>query len=356
MSHSPVKVLVVDDSIIFRKAVEAALADEPGVDVVGSVRNGEKALEFIAASPPDAITLDLEMPGMNGIDVLKAIQSFNEGRPDASPVRAIMLSSYTKSGADVTIEALAAGAFDFIEKPESSSPEESIAKLKRALLEKLKALPEKGHHVSAFSPKSLRQAKPAPARAGAMSAVAIGVSTGGPKALLEMLPELCKAVNLPILIVQHMPPGFTKSLANQLDSKCQAKVKEAEEGDAVEEGHVYIAPGGKHMCVKKAGTQVRIALNDEPPENGCRPSVDVLFRSVAAVYGSSAVAAIMTGMGCDGAKACKALNAAGARIIVQDEESSVVWGMPGAAVATGLVSEVEPLMKLPQAIKALCKL
>ena len=350
------KVLVVDDSIIFRKAVEAALADETGVEVVGSVRNGEKALEFIYATPPDIVTLDLEMPVMDGIETLKSIQSFNESRPDAAPVRAIMLSAHTKSGADVTIEALAAGAFDFIEKPEGDSPEESIAKLRTALREKFKAIPGKGRHFTQAPIVKCATPRYKAPRPGATAAIAIGVSTGGPKALMEMLPELCKLVALPILIVQHMPPGFTKSLANQLNSKCQSKVLEAEDGIAIEDGHVYIAPGGRHMCVKRSGTQLRIALNDEMPENGCRPSVDVLFRSVASVYGSSAIAAILTGMGCDGAKACKHLHAEGARIIVQDEPSSVVWGMPGSAIATGFVEEVEPLMRIPQAIKALCKL
>lgn len=357
MNHRKMKVLVVDDSIVFRKAVEAALADELWVEVSGSVRNGEKALEAIAANPPDVVTLDLEMPGMNGIEVLKEIQRFNEGRPDAPPVQAIMLSAHTRHGADVTIEALAAGAFDFIEKPESGSAAESMAKLRQALREKLRAVKARMRHANAVPQEvKLSPAIVAESKEGSATAVAIGVSTGGPRSLIEMMPELCRLVKLPILIVQHMPPGFTKSLAGQLDSKCEAVVKEAEEGDVVRPGHVYIAPGGRHMTLNRVGVQIRLALDDGPPENGCRPSVDVLFRSAAHVYGPSVVAAILTGMGSDGAKACKDLHAAGARILAQDEETSVVWGMPGSAVATGFVERVEPLAKIPQALKELCKL
>jgi two-component system chemotaxis response regulator CheB len=286
---------------------------------------------------------------------LKAIQRFNEGRPDAEPVRAIMLSAHTKEGSDATVEALSAGAFDFIEKPESPSPEDSIAKLRESLRGKLNAIPCKNGRPQIKPRHATVLSRPARSKGG-VEAVAIGVSTGGPKALTEMLPELCRLVKLPILIVQHMPPGFTKSLAQQLNAKCEALVAEAQDGDFIEEGRVYIAPGGKHMTVKRMSSHTRIVLTDAPPENGCRPSVDVLFRTVAATYGQAAVAAILTGMGSDGAKACKDLKASGARIIVQDEATSVVWGMPGSALATGLVERVEPLQEIPNAIKAMCGL
>ena len=349
------KILIVDDSIIFRKAVETALSDEAWVQVTGSVRNGEKALEFIEARPPDVVTLDMEMPGMNGIDTLKAIQAFNEKRPDAPPVRCIMLSSFAKAGADLNVTALAAGAFDVIEKPETASIEESIAILKSNLTAKLKAIPGKKAKLIREHAEPTKRITTISRPKGGIEAIAIGVSTGGPKALTEMLPALCNLTELPILIVQHMPPGFTQSLAKQLNQKCQSQVVEAEDGAVIQDGHVYIAPGGRHLTIKRIGTQIRVVLNDDPPENGCRPSVYVLFRSVAAAYGPAVVAAILTGMGNDGAKACKALKQEGARIIAQDEATSVVWGMPGSAVATGLVEKVEPLMEIPKAIKAMCE-
>ncbi len=380
MPDSPLKILIVDDSIVFRKAIEAALSELDGVLITGSVRNGEKAMASIVANPPDLVTLDLEMPDMDGLACLKAIQEFNAGRPELPPVRCLMISGYTKAGADVTIEALANGAFDFIEKPESRTPAESVAKLKESLFAKLKALhascekragqPAETPEVETPAPEAPRKPEPPPSRhhhapkaplkttphgTDRTEIIAIGVSTGGPKALIDMLPKLSRMTDLPILIVQHMPPGFTKSLAAQLDSKCQAKVIEASDSIDVEPGHVYIAPGGRHMIVRRLGSKMRIALHDEPPENGCRPAVDVLFRSVAAIYGQSAIGVILTGMGSDGTRGAKPLKASGAKIIVQDEASSVVWGMPGSAVAAGLPDRVESLMDIPDAITAMLR-
>ncbi len=350
-------VLIVDDSLVFRKAVEIALSKEPGIQIAGSVRNGEKALEFIRESQPDVVTLDVEMPGMNGIETLKAIQEFNASRPGRAPVEVIMLSSFTKKGADVTMEALSAGAFDFITKPETGDADESVESLKRQLCAKIRSIPIRersgDEQPSAATQPQQRSIAPSLAKAQpscGVAAIAIGVSTGGPKALNEMLPELCEKTKLPILIVQHMPPTFTNSLAKQLDAKCSHKVLEAEGGETVEDGHVYIAPGGRHMTIRRCGTKVQVLLTDSPPENGCRPSVDVLFRSVADVYGPTAIAVVMTGMGNDGSKACPLLRSSGARIIVQDEATSVVWGMPGTAVATGAVERIEPLMQIPKTL------
>jgi len=349
-------ILIVDDSLVFRKAVETALEGEPGIHVAGSVRNGEKAMEFIKDSPPDVVTLDVEMPGMNGIETLRAIQEFNASRQGKPPVEAIMLSSFTKKGADVTMEALALGAFDFITKPEAANPEHGVETLKRQLCAKIRALPTEARAASELdAPREAKAAPPAAAerRRGASTGtavIAIGVSTGGPKALNEMLPLLCEGTELPILIVQHMPPKFTESLAKQLALKCRHVVKEAEDGETIESGKVYIAPGGLHMALRRSGARILAELNDGPPENGCRPSVDALFRSVASVYGSSAIAVVMTGMGNDGAKSCPILRDSGARVIAQDEASSVVWGMPGCAVATGAVDKIAPLMKIPETI------
>lgn len=355
---TPIRVLIVDDSLIFRKAVETALSGVDGVSIAGSARNGVKAMELIKAAPPDIITLDLEMPEMDGMETLRAMQGFNASRPGEPPVGAIMLSSFTRKGADVTVEALAAGAFDFIAKPELQSQEESLAALKRQLSSKIHAWATQRFPVRT-EPDGMtepaRKIKDAPAKAARgskLSALAIGVSTGGPKALNDMLPGLCEVTDLPILIVQHMPPTFTKSLADQLDKKCSHKVVEATDDEPVRDKHVYIAPGGRHMTLKRAVAGVRISLNEQPPENGCRPSVDVLFRSAAAIYGDSLMAVILTGMGNDGAKATFALKRSGARVIVQDEATSVVWGMPGSAVETGNVDAVRPLMEIPHTIKA----
>ena len=340
-------VLIVDDSLVFRKALEIALSGENDIKVAGSVRGGEMALEFIKATPPDVVTLDVEMPGMNGIETLKAIQDFNSSKPGIPQVDVIMVSSFTKKGADVTMEALSLGAFDFIAKPETSNADEGLASLKRQICVKIRSIPEgKGRERKPQTPSLAR----AQTNSGGVAAIVIGVSTGGPRALNDMLPSLCALTNLPILIVQHMPPTFTKSLAKQLDVKCHHVVDEAQDGETVEEGHIYIAPGGRHMTLRRSGARICISLNDDPPENGCRPSVDVLFRSVSAVYGSAALAVVMTGMGNDGSKVCPQLRAAGARIIVQDEATSVVWGMPGTAVATGAVERIVPLMEMPKNI------
>ncbi len=350
-----IKVLIVDDSIVFRKTVETILSDEPGISVTGSVRNGEKALEAIAKSDPDIITLDVEMPEMNGIETLRAVQELN--KKNSKKIDVIMLSAFTSKGAEVTLQALDEGAFDFILKPEGPDQDQNRDKLKKMLLLKIGecALSRKHHYVPSTD-SSARLKRPAlleKVKSSANSqiqAIAIGVSTGGPKALNQMLPLLSEATKLPILIVQHMPPTFTQSLATQLSAKCQAKVVEASDGETVKDGHIYIAPGGKHLCVKRNGASIQTIITDTPPENGCKPSVDVLFRSVAAVYGDAAIAVIMTGMGNDGAQATGALKRAGAYIIVQDEESSIVWGMPGSAVATGNVDEIKPLLEIPDAI------
>ncbi len=357
------KVLVVDDSLIFRKAIEAALKDEKDVRVVGSVMNGLKALDFIKSSPvaPDIVTLDVEMPGMNGLETLKAIQEINESC--GTDIGVIMVSSHTHNGAEATIKALEIGAFDFIAKPNGDNAAQSMEILRGNLLIKMRhyALRRKK---TGRSPASVAApvAPPEPRRIPfppesscsleAVRSVIIGVSTGGPKALTAMLPALSDAVDLPIFIVQHMPPLFTATLAESLNVKCRHEVREAVDGGEVKNNGIYIAPGGKHMVVrKKDGGGICTALNDQPPENGCRPSVDVLFRSAAAVYGGQMVAVILTGMGSDGAKAAAPLKRAGAHLIVQDEATSVVWGMPGSAVATGYVDEILPLAGIPEAVK-----
>jgi two-component system chemotaxis response regulator CheB len=356
-----IKVLIVDDSRIFRGALQQALADIPEVAVVGSVWNGIRALEFLKQNSVNLVTLDLEMPQMGGLETLRAIRELNAGRPSQPPVGVLLVSAYTREGAAVTIEGLQAGAFDFITKPSAASAEQNLAYLKEQLEGKVRVFkaqrpgvkdsPFRGPLTRSDHPGVPARAKPHQARA-----IFIGVSTGGPAALAQLLPELTSAVALPVCIVQHMPAGFTKTLAESLERKCSAAVFEAEDGQLVEDRTVYIAPGGRHMLVRmRSRTSFVLSLNDQPPQNNCRPSADVLLRSAAAAYGADAIGIILTGMGCDGAQGLAALRRAGAFTIAQDEASSVVWGMPGSAVAAGCVDQILPLPQIAAAVRQLVK-
>jgi two-component system chemotaxis response regulator CheB len=347
--NSSVSLLIVDDSRLFRSALEEALRGQPGVSVAGSVFSGAKALEFIRATPPDLVTLDVEMPGMDGLKTLEQLQAFNASRPTSPAVGVIMVSAFTRRGEQVTIDALQAGAFDFIAKPQGASPEANLAALRDELLVKVRAF------VASRGRGMARTAAP-PARAPALKrsharAVIIGASTGGPRALADMLPALCRETDLPILIVQHMPAGFTRTLAESLSRQTNRKVIEAAEGAPLERSTVYIAPGGRHMLLRGTAAAPLAALNDQPPENGCRPSADVLFRSAAAVLNGELIALILTGMGRDGTAGLGAIRRAGGHVIAQDESTSVVWGMPGSAVEAGVVDEVHPLSAIPAAVK-----
>lgn len=363
------KILIVDDSRVFRSIIEEAMKGEVDLQVIGSVRNGEKAIEFIKSSPPDLVTLDVEMPEMDGLETLEAIHEINASNPDRLEIGVIMVSAFTSKGADITIKALQAGAFDFITKPEGKDVAENISSLRSQLLVKIRHFAVKrissmvGRSVARsittpFRRPLIRDARPkivAPPivsrHTTGIKAVLIGVSTGGPRALADMLPELSEKVNLPFFIVQHMPPTFTQSLANSLDATCRHRVIEALDNDPVQDGYIYIAPGGSHMLMHKdrMGRVVTI-LNQDPPENGCRPSVDVLFRSAVDVYGGDMVAIILTGMGADGTKGLGLLKLEGAYAIVQDKETSIVWGMPGSAVEAGYADEILPLNKIPDAV------
>jgi two-component system chemotaxis response regulator CheB len=354
------RVLIVDDSRIFRSVLEQALRDE-GADVVGSVWSGAKALEFIEAAPPDLVTLDVEMPGMNGLDVLRAIQRFNAARPNAPPIGVLMVSAFTRQGADVTIQALESGAFDFITKPSGGSEEESLRLLRLQVASKLRSF--QSRRTSSFSPLPRGEGsrvkgeseivRPyARTQGPPIKLVLIASSTGGPRALSIVLPDLCRRIDLPIFIVQHMATPFTQSLAASLDRQCGHKVIEAIDGDTVRPGTVYIAPGGKHLVLRGSAGNIITSLNEQPPENGCRPAADVLFRSAAAIPDATAVAVVLTGMMCDGTRGLGPLKRAGAHVIAQDEATSVVWGMPGSAVASGLVDEVLPLEQIAAAIGA----
>jgi two-component system, chemotaxis family, protein-glutamate methylesterase/glutaminase len=344
MDPESLRILVVDDSRIFRDALETALEGRTGLRVVGSVWNGEKAIEFVRQSPPDLVTLDLNMPGRGGLDTLSDIQEFNASRPDRPRVGVLLVSALTERGAAVTVEGLERGAFDFIKKPDGPDEKANAALLRQQLLEKIDLFAQRRGRPSSIAIQRSEPAAPPPLqRAGRFQAVAIGSSTGGPEALVRVLPVLTRQAWVPLFIVQHFPQGMTRYFAESLGKKCDYRVAEASDGEAVQPRTAYIAPGGRHMIVRKHDGRILIALNDQPPENGCRPSVDVLFRSVAAVYPQAVIAIILTGMGCDGAKGLGPLKRSGAYVIAQDEATSVVWGMPGAAVATNQVDETLPL-------------
>lgn len=359
-----IKVLVVDDSLIFRHAVAEAVSSDPEVRVVGSVRNGLKALEFLKENAVDVVTLDVEMPEMDGLQTLDGIQELiKEGASPPRKIGVLMLSSHTKAGARLTIQALEKGAFDFVAKPHEGNEESSLMRLRDELLPRIHQFFSGDDSGRSKQPSQIRRtsvpisvAARSSSRKGEVRAIAIGISTGGPRALVDMLPSLCQKTSLPVLVVQHMPADFTQSLADSLASRCSHRVKEGRHGEVVEERVVYIAPGGRHMEVAQTiGGLPTLSISDGPPENGCKPAADVLFRSVAKVYGDAAVAVVMTGMGSDGTSALRHLKDAGAKIIAQDEATSVVWGMPGSAVASGFVDEIVPLMGIPDSISAYCR-
>lgn len=354
-----VKVLIVDDSAVIRKVLGDFLALDPGVEVVGTASNGKIALDKIALLQPDIITLDIEMPEMDGLETLKRLRQGNPKLP------VIMCSSLTAAGAAQTLDALALGASDYVTKP-SSHGANTREVVGEELLRKIKGLAQPFLGIAAKSPANASFAKSIPTATQSWAAareqasvgrtcaevVAIGVSTGGPNALADVLPKIPADLKVPILIVQHMPPLFTRLLAERLDAQSQLTVVEGQNGQEVLPGCVYLAPGGLHMEVKRVLGRTYIALHEGPPENSCRPAVDVLFRSVGKVYGRSALAVVLTGMGQDGLKGSQSIRDAGGRIIAQDRESSTVWGMPGALVDAGVASLVVPLSAVPGEILA----
>lgn len=363
-----IRVLVVDDTIVYRKAVSDILSEMPGVEVVGVAHNGKIAVSKIQTLKPDLLTLDIEMPEMNGIEVLQYLQQH------APQTSAIMVSTLTSEGGDMTMRALELGAYDFILKPNTTNINDSKLQLRTLLNPLIKAF-QTGRTTVGSMQSSLRTgiavrklgttarsqaSAPTPGarigmptagiirRQGKSEIVTIGISTGGPNALARMMPMLPGDLGVPIVIVQHMPPVFTKSLANSLNGKCALTVKEAQDGDPLQANVAYIAPGGKQMKLVAStdGTNRLIRITNDPPENSCRPSADYLFRSVADYYVGRTTAVIMTGMGSDGTKGLQVLKQKGALIIGQDEQSCVVYGMPKAPAELGLTDVVAPLDKI----------
>lgn len=352
-----IRVLVVDDSVVIRRLVTQALSEDPELEVVGSAPNGKIALQRIPQLNPDVLTLDVEMPEMDGLQTLRAL------RPNYPHLVVIMFSTLTQRGASSTIEALSYGASDYVTKAANvGSLDRSLQSLRSELVPKIKQFfhrPGGDRPSSAQGGASARSGPITLSRAsrlarGPRRLIAIGVSTGGPTALAEVFPGFPQNLDVPIVIVQHMPPMFTRLLAERLQQISRLKVREAEPGMPLEPGVAVIAPGDYHLTLRRDGTQVLCALNQGPPENSCRPAVDVLFRSVADLYGGSVVAVILTGMGQDGLRGVETLKAAGAYVLAQDEPSSVVWGMPGAVARAGLADTVAPLAQIaPEILRRL---
>jgi two-component system chemotaxis response regulator CheB len=335
------RILIVDDSVVVRKILTDSLASEPDLEV-SSAANGRIALAKIPQVNPDLITLDMEMPEMDGLTTLKELRKLYPKLP------VIMFSTLTQRGAAATLDALAAGANDYVTKPANvGSVAIAFARIKSELIPRIKALCGAEEKVAtAVTPPMPVRLAPRPVVPATVDIVAIGVSTGGPNALSAMLPLLPRGLPVPIVIVQHMPTLFTKLLADRLAGQCQLGVSEGSPGTAIQPGQIYIAPGGSHMVVQRLGNNVLIGTNLEPPQNSCRPAVDVLFRSVTNVYGPRTLGVILTGMGNDGMRGCEQIREAGGDVIVQDEASSVVWGMPGFVARAGLARKILPLSEI----------
>lgn len=346
-----IRVLVVDDAVVMRRLISSVLESDPELEVAGIAPNGKIALARIPQVNPDVVTLDVEMPEMNGLETIQEIRKIYPRLP------VIMFSTMTRKGAAETVEALARGATDYVTKPANiGSVSEGMERLKIELIPKIKAYAR----TSVLIPVPVAEALPPHAAArnspdGAFrcSVIAIGASTGGPNALHEVIPRFPASLAVPVLIVQHMPPVFTELLAQRLDQSSQIRVHEARDGVQIERGHAYIAPGGKHLAVAAENGCVRARLNEDPPENSCRPAVDVLFRSAARVYGSGTLGVVLTGMGQDGLRGARWIHEAGGKLIAQDQNLSVVWGMPGALAEAGLADQIAPLVKVPDTVLAL---
>jgi len=358
-----IKVMVVDDSAVIRGMVKRMVEGENDIEIVSSASNGEQAVSKLKETPVDVIVLDIEMPVMDGLTALPKLLGVD---PE---VRILMSSTLTLANAEVSIRALELGATDYIPKPTSVGAMGTASDFRSELVNKIRVIGR-----TRVAKRNLRMpTQPASGRGGAPGAeaaqkksllsvdftlrpatskvrpeiVAIGSSTGGPKALFEVLKNIRPDVTVPIIITQHMPANFTAILAKHIQEACGRPCAEGKDGESLMPRQIYVAPGGYHMTVESNGLQKVLRLNEEPPENFCRPAVDPMFRSIASVYGNRALAVVLTGMGNDGAKGGKMIVDAGGTVIAQDENTSVVWGMPGAAAAAGICSSVLPLDQIP---------
>jgi len=337
-----IRVLVVDDSVVIRKVLSDTLSVDPAIEVVGVASDGRIALAKIPLLKPDLVTLDVEMPVMNGLETLAALRKLYPKLP------IIMFSTLTERGGAATLDALALGASDYATKPSNTgNPAVAVERVRAELIPKIKALCGVARPLKLLAlPRTPPVSKVSARSNWRIEVVAIGTSTGGPNALAEVLPRIPKDFPVPIVVVQHMPPIFTRLLAERLASRSLIPIEEGSAGVVLSSGHAWIAPGNFHMMVVPSGVRRRLSLSQGPPENSCRPAVDILFRSVALAYGANVLGVVMTGMGSDGVLGAQAIRDAGGDVIIQDEASSVVWGMPGLVNASGLADAAFPLDRL----------
>jgi two-component system chemotaxis response regulator CheB len=367
-----IRVLVVDDSVVVRRMVTDVLSGDPEIEVVGIAANGRIALQKIVQLAPDLVTLDIEMPEMDGLTTILEI------RKTWTRLPVIMFSTLTERGAQATMEALARGASDYVTKPANvGSVTIAMQRIRDDLIPRIKSLcasvlpaaapttPRAAAISHALPPRVRPTSLTAPTAAGAATApsyhtsapsrspigiVAIGSSTGGPNALIELIPKLPANFPVPVVVTQHMPPMFTKFLADRLTSISKLPVREAADGVVIAPGTVWIAPGDFHLVLRVVGRQIVASITKDPPENSCRPAVDVMMRSVVSCYGARVLSVILTGMGQDGLRGSEAVHDAGGSVFAQDEATSVVWGMPGYVARSGIASAVLPLPQIAHAI------
>jgi two-component system chemotaxis response regulator CheB len=341
-----IRVLLVDDAAVVRRLVTKALNEDPELEVAATAADGRMALDRVAAADPDVVLLDLEMPRLDGLATLAELRRTHPRLP------VIMFSRFTQKGVEATVHALTLGADDYVPKPGDGVEVEHC--IQNLLIPKIKVLGARHRSrragPSAVAPPATSAVSTRRTSAPNVEVLAIGTSTGGPNALAELVPALPADLPVPVLIVQHMPPDFTARLAERLAAKSRIAVCEGADGQQLTPGRAWVAPGNYHMAIHREASGGRLALNQDPPENSCRPAVDVLFRSAAAAYGPGVLAVVLTGMGEDGLRGCEKVRAAGGQILVQDEASSVVWSMPGAVARAGLADQALPLDQLAPAI------
>jgi two-component system, chemotaxis family, protein-glutamate methylesterase/glutaminase len=348
VKHSGKKrVLIVDDAVVVRKALSHAIGADPALEVAGVAANGRIGVDRFSSLKPDLVLLDIEMPEMDGLETVRALRKIDARVP------IIMFSSLTERGAAVTLDALSLGATDYVTKPSNVDMAATLQAIARDLIPKIRQFCRVESNGSSAITKPVFKTAPAPTLRLPVQAIAIGVSTGGPDALAQVLPCLPPDIKVPVVIAQHMPPVFTSLLASRLSAKSSLPVRECVSGEPLTTGCAILAPGDFHMVVNREDGVVRVRTHQGEKENFCRPSVDVLFRSLAQVYGGRCLAVVLTGMGQDGLKGCETLRGAGARIYVQDEATSVVWGMPGFVAKAGLAEKILPLDQIgPEIVRA----